>query len=414
MADWWLLSGGYLYSKLKGDAAFNQTTVNSVGVPIAGLFWSSDLIQLERESHILSLSSLLLPTKDLSLSVGLQPEWTHQASLGNLHFDEGDPDLPQFFFLQPAKVQSDLDTRKISEQFGLRYTWIPWTVLFGEARWEQQYIGQTEDLVGDELFLSGHGFYRDTDFRNLRRQDRAGFNTSPWPFLSLNFEYRVANSDSDYDNRKIALESEGYSAFIRGRKIDTDTLQTKLALRPAKWIKLTLTYQHTATDYQTTTAPVASGASPGGTIFAGNYEAHVYGVSATVTPFQRLYFYSSFTYSDSRTAAAHNGDPSIVPYEGNIYSLSASANYSLNPSTDLHAAYSFSRGDYGQNNFIAGLPLGLDYTRHGLMAGVTRRLSSSVTSNLRYAFYQYSEPSTGGMRDYTAHGLFATLMVKWP
>ncbi len=85
----------------------------------------------------------------------------------------------------------------------------------------------------------------------------------------------------------------------------------------------------------------------------------------------------------------------------------------MNKSTDLHATYSFSRADYGQNN-EAGLPLGLNYTRHGLMMGVTRRLTSSLTMNLRYGFFQYSEPSSGAVNDYTAHGVFATLVVKWP
>jgi cytochrome c len=414
IADWWLVSAGYLYSRLKGDASLNQTTVDATGVPIAGLFWSSDLIQLDRESHVLSVASLMVPAKDVSLSLGLQPEWTHQSSLGDLHFDEGDPDLPQFFFLQPAKVQSDLDTRKLAEEVGARYTGLPWTVLFGEARWDEQHIGQTEDLLGDELLLSGHAFYRDTDFSNVRRQYRAGFNTSPWRAISLNFEYRRSTSDSDYENHKIALEDQGYSAFINGRKIDTEAWQSKLALRPAKWLKLTLTHQWVATDYQTATAPVAGGFAPGGAIFAGEYSAHVYGVSATLTPFQRFYAYGSFTYSDSRTATAHNGDPSLVPYEGNIYSLSASVNYALNLVTDLHAAYSYSRAAYGQNNFVAGLPLGLDYTRHSLMAGVTRRINRHLTSNLRYAFYQYSEPSSGALTDYTAHGVFATFIVKWP
>ena len=48
------------------------------------------------------------------------------------------------------------------------------------------------------------------------------------------------------------------------------------------------------------------------------------------------------------------------------------------------------------------------------MLGVTRRLTSYLTSNLRYGFYHYSEPSSAGINDYTAHGVFATLSFKWP
>jgi len=102
-----------------------------------------------------------------------------------------------------------------------------------------------------------------------------------------------------------------------------------------------------------------------------------------------------------------------VPYEGHTYAVIASANYALNKSTVLHAAYTFSQSDYGQNNLADGLPLGLIYTRHGLIAGLRRQLSRYVTASLRYGFYQYSEPSSGGFNDYTAHGVFATATIKW-
>src|SRR5262249_39401587 len=45
--DQLLVSAGYLYSKLDGDSSFSQTTINSSGVPVPGLFWSSDEILLK-------------------------------------------------------------------------------------------------------------------------------------------------------------------------------------------------------------------------------------------------------------------------------------------------------------------------------------------------------------------------------
>ena len=168
-----------------------------------------------------------------------------------------------------------------------------------------------------------------------------------------------------------------------------------------------------STDYSTTTDPVPGGGTPE-SLLAGNYAAHVYGLGLTLTPFQRFYFSGTFTYSESRNITGLQAGSSVVPYDGHVYGVLASANFSLNPKTDLHCAYSFSQADYGQNNFADGLPLGLTYSRHGLMAGVSRRLTGYLTSTLRYGFYRYSEPSTGGNSDYTAHGVFATLMVKWP
>jgi hypothetical protein len=356
----------------------------------------------------------------LTASVGVQSEWTREEGLGRVHLDEGDPPSP--FDLYPATVQSDLDETKVSENVSLRFTKIPWTVVFADARFEQDRIGQFEsdlpDLRAEENAETT--FIRDTDYTNERREYRAGFDTSPWRWFALSAHYKRRTSDSDYDTAKTLLTSPiptvtGYPGFIRSRRIDGDEVQTKLVLRPTSWLKTTLTYQLVATDYSTTTDIVPNGVVPEG-LLAGTYDAHVYGFNAQLTPFQRLYFTGTFTYSDSRTRTAQNGSspPSVVPYRGDVYTVLASATYILSKATDLQLTYSFSRSDYGQNNVAEGLPLGLDYTRHGLLAGATWRLTKTMTSSLRYGFYQYSEPSSGGFNNYTAHAIFGTIAMKLP
>lgn len=415
VAEWWLLTGGYLYSRFNGDASLNQATLNISGVPVFGRFWSSEDIVLNREAHIFSVASLFTVNDALSLSLGSQNEWQRQEGFGNVHLDEGDPALPQFFALLPASVHSNLDKFKTMQNVGVRFTQIPFTVLFAEARLEQECIGQFERM---DAFEQGHDeahdtFLRDMDATNDRRDWRAGFSTSPWRWVALSAHYRSRLSHSEYDHRRdIGLEAAGYSAFIRERRIDGDEVQAKLALRPATWLKATFTYQVVSTDFRTETDPVPGGVVPEG-LLAGKYDAHVYGLNVTVTPVRRLYFSSSFTYSDTRMVSARNDNPSIVPYEGDVYSVLASARYVLSERTDLHAAYAFSRADYGQRNFADGLPLGLDYTRHGLTAGLTRRVTSFLTTSVRYGCFQYSEPSARGVNNYTAHGVFATAAFDW-
>jgi hypothetical protein len=110
---------------------------------------------------------------------------------------------------------------------------------------------------------------------------------------------------------------------------------------------------------------------------------------------------------------AHRNFPAIVPYRGDTYSFIGSANYAVNMTTDLQVAYAFFQTDFGQNNVTDGLPLGINYTRHSLMACISRKFSERVKAGLRYGFYSYAEPSSGGANDYTAHGVFATLAFKW-
>jgi hypothetical protein len=154
--------------------------------------------------------------------------------------------------------------------------------------------------------------------------------------------------------------------------------------------------------------------SPGGPILDGHYAAQTYGFSATLTPVQKLYFSGTFTYSESRATTAGNGDPVIPPYCGNVYTLNATATYALNAKTAWQTSYAFSRSTYGQNNPAASVPLGLDFTRHELLVGLTRQLTKRLSGVLQYQFSRYSEPGHGQANDFTAHGIFATLIYKWP
>jgi hypothetical protein len=92
----------------------------------------------------------------------------------------------------------------------------------------------------------------------------------------------------------------------------------------------------------------------------------------------------------------------------------SSANFVLSKSTDLHATYSFSRADYRQHNEADGLPLGIFYDRHAVMAGITRRLLKNMTGTLQYGFFYYHEPTSGGANNYTAHAVLASLNVAMP
>jgi hypothetical protein len=415
MTEHWLLSGGYLYSRLEGDASLDQFTLNPLGIPTNGTFWSADTTVLTRESQIVSLENLIIPVEWFSLSAGAQSEWTRQNGFGSINLDQGDPNLPASFFMYPASVQSDLDTQKTSENISARFTAIPFTALFAEARLDQESIGQFERDAPEAGTPPDRSttFLRHTDYSNDRRQFRAGFSTSPWSWVSLNAHYQRRTSDSDYDNTKIAIDPAGYSAFIRHRGLDTDEIQAKIVLHPVSWLRTTFTWQAVSTDFSTTTDPVPGATRPSG-LLAGNYDAQDFGLSATITPIANLYFSGSFTYGNSRISTLNTADPSVVPYRGDNYSFYGSVTYGLSPSTDLHATYSFSKADYGQNNIVGGLPLGLDYTRHGLTLGINHRFSELLAGRFGYGFYDYSEPSSGHFNSYTAHGVFATLVLKLP
>lgn len=407
--DWWFLSGGAYYSRLRGNDYFSQTTA------IPAFDFSSTLasqkIILKRESEIFSVANLFAPLDCLTLSLGSQNEWTRENSFGtsvpDLELNLNEPD------------GSDLEKLRTSQSANIRFTKIPFTVLFADARFDQENIveSQEEDPVQ---------FNRRTDSFNNRHDIKAGFNTSPWRWMDLNAQYHRQSSVTDYDhlqdvyNGIPADATNGYPAFILNRNIRTDGLETRLALRPARWLKTTFTYQIADTDYSSKTDPafdhglLSQPVSPGGTLWDGRYFAQTYGVNAVVTPVAWFYFSGGFTFSRSSTTTAANGDPTVTAYQGNIYTANGTMTCAFNAKSSGSIGYVFTRADYGQNNPASAIPFGLDFTRHEVRAGLNRQITRRLAGVLQYRFSQYAEPGAGSFNNFTAHGIFASFVYQWP
>jgi len=403
--DWLLASAGYLYSSLNSDAAFRQETA----IPTVGIWQTtSDRIVVDRDSHVVNLNGLLGPWKGLSLVAGVQAEWMRQQGMGS-GVESVLPDSPALY---EPRFRTDIDRATMEENARLRYTGLPFTTLFAEGRLQQESTGHYEESLAESV-TGAAPFLRDTDASSDLRDWRAGFSTSPWTRATLTAHFREHQKLASYKHLQDSID--GYSAFIRSRDVCTDEAEARLTLRATRWLKTTLGYKYAKTDFWTETDPALGGAgSPGDWILAGDQQAHIYSLGAVLTPMRRLYWSTTLAYHDTRTVAEDNGSAEVAPYRGHIYNALSSATFALTERMDLHGTYTFSYADYGQDNFAAGLPLGLEFQRHGIEVGVTRHWLKSISTRLQYGFYKYDEPSSGGFTDYTAHAIFGTLTLRWP
>jgi hypothetical protein len=173
------------------------------------------------------------------------------------------------------------------------------------------------------------------------------------------------------------------------------------------------TYQLVSTDIRTSTEAVPM-LAPGGTLQSGDYAANIYSVSATVTPLPRWYLTGYFSLQDTRTTSFANQDPSVQTYRGNVYTVMTTTGYALDSKTDLTLEYSYSRSDnFNNSNNAVGLPLGLNFQRNAVLAGISRKISKNVVARLRYGFYSYDESSTGGFNNYIANIASASCTVRF-
>ena len=405
LRDWFSVYGGYLYSRLQGDGSYQQSTLDGSGAAIGGDQWSANNILLKRESQVASFGSLLGPWSGLSLSTGAQAEWTQQEGSGL-----ESALLPVPIGVQPPAtnlVIGDLYSASARENMALRYTTIPYTVLFAEGHLRQESLRQF-----DSGFVRGSRFTRISDADIQSTEYRTGFNTSPWQRLSFGGSYRHSAKSTDYRTTKTPNGLPDYPGFIDWRDIREDQIETRVLYRASVWFTTSFNYRYQKTDFNSATTPITF-LSPGGPIKAATQDAHVYSVNAVVTPYRRLYLSSTLSYTDSRTATALDGQDGLVPYQGHVYTALTSGTFSLNAKTDLNASYIYSRSEYGQNH-TASVPTGINYERHDVRFGVRRRVTKNLAMNLTYGFSQYREPTSGGATDFTAHSIFATATVAWP
>jgi hypothetical protein len=421
--DWFYTSAGYLYSHLDADADFNFDRINPSGLPVASPFiqrslWTSQRIVLERESHVGNANVFLGPWKNFSLALGAQSEWTRQN--GTLSGVETDFIAPPFNgppFNIPDQVRSvsaitDIDRMAVDETAQLRFSGLRFTTLFAEVRLQQESIGHYENVEGNDPFI------RDTDANSESMDFRGGFESSPLVWLKFGSRYRFYNKSTTYNDGFLdgePLDILGYPTFINSRDVETQEIESQITLRPAKWLKATFTHKLVASDYRTTTEPISlltpGDFAPGGEVFSGNYDAQVFSANVTLTPWRRLHWFASASYQDVRSVSFHENSEAVVPYSGDIWSLSTRGRFVLTKKTDLTLGWTFSTADFRQDNLAAGLPVGVEYDLHGFQVGLVSRHTKNVTTKIQYGYYQYDEPSSGSANDYRAHAVFAS--VSW-
>lgn len=406
--DWLTVSSGWLYARLDGDGSFNQSTLDGSGAFIFGDQWIANRITMKRESQVVSLAGAAGPWSGFTLSVGAQGEWTRQESVGGEDLRIGDPGVP-VLFSDASMVTGNLDSRSARENALLRFTKIPFTVVTAEGRLQQESLARFEERPdGNDPFT------RDTDADISAQEYRVGFNSSPWSRLSFGASFKHRARRTDYTHLEI-FHPVGYlyPGFLVWRDIVNDQADARLVYRIAPWLRTSFNYRWQATDFDSATRPV-DGGSPGGSLDAANYEAHVYSVNVVATPTPRLYLSGTFSCSDSRTRTAQNDAGYLAPWRGDVISVLSSATFAVTPETNLRASLAFSKSDYGQGNAQTGLPAGINYERHAVQFAVAQRFAGKVTASLGYGFYQYHEPTSGGAGDYRAHAIFASATIPWP
>lgn len=408
--DWFYASGGYLFSKMNADSSVNMNAPSLLEQV------SAPQITLERESNVGNLNGLFGPFDGLTISTGLQAEWTSQNGIGPGTLDEETPP-PVVNSTIPFEMASRYDQTSVAENLSVRYSKIPFSAVYAEAHLQQEDISQYDQFSATNDILNKAVFIQHTDYHNQTTDFRAGFDTSPWQAVSFVGQFRRYQSDSQYDSGPLIQPvATAYPTFLLDRQIITDEAELKLVLHVSPRFKTMLSYQYEADDYGVTTRPFATFGvpiSPGGALTAGEGHSGIYSINSTWTPVSRLFLSSMFSYQASTLITASGGDAAVAPYRGNTYTALVNGTYVLNATTDLFAGFSLSDANYSEDNFAAGLPLGIEYQRRSVQLGVTRKFSKNISAKLQYRYDYYEEPSSGGADNFRASSIFGVVTFRF-
>lgn len=383
------VSLGWLLNDLEGEGTFNMMTVPFGPEPF-DKNWQADTIALDQESHVLNLNAKAGPYKHVSIHGGIQAHSTETEGETRAVLTET---LPGVGPASPeARILSSSDQDGLEETLGLRYSGIPHTSLFADARWTQKGI----DLFERETEDAALAFERHTDTDVDRSRYTVGFSTSPIRRLAFSGHYRRANRENDYDH---LLDTEpGYSAFINAQELTTNEIETRVSARLTSTVKASFQYQFVSTEIDTffRTDPPAA-------VESGNYTTDTYSLSVTATPLARLYLTGLFSYRNIESETFDNGGRAVGAYEANVYTFIGTAGWAFDEKTELKLQYLYSRSDNFSGDPEDGLMLGNDGTRHGVSLDCSRRLTEKMKARLRYGFFKNDEAAGGGADDYQAH-----------
>ena len=411
--SWWLLSGGYLYLDQNADAGFNLDsflTENPGAEPFPGD--TSRQIILNRHSHVFNVNSQFVPRKGLSLFTGLQHDRTRQSGEGDLWL----------FGTTPTEIGANIDQTATEENVGIRYTGWRRSVLYVDARLLQSRIGQRENQFVDDNFPFEDDFMRDTDAELDGREFRWGWNWSPLQRLTVQTRYRQRDRRNRYRHtRDVHLgdftpSGDGYPAYIRSRRLDTDDFHVKFNIRVSRKLRATLAWRTIADDYELRVAPVHYD----GQLFSpdkshsGHYDSNHYLASLSGQPIRWLRLTATAGLNDVRTISSVTDGEILRPYSGQALSLLGNAQVQLDNHWEWQTTYSFSRADFSQSNTGFNFPIGRDYRLHGTVTGLSRKWGQKAAIQLQYGYYYYSDPGRNHANDYTAHALALSFRQTLP
>jgi hypothetical protein len=422
-SDTFWFTAGYSYTTLGSDLAGSRIygpDYNSMYGPFPNIqFRDEGFLNLagtsEVDEHVVNGNLFWMPMKDVTLLSGFR--YTHEAEDSWSSFLSTNTNSSKVL-LPPVLESADTsqDFNNYAERFEARYTGIENWLFWAEGEWTEENGTVHEHAVSggsDEGMLN-----KDTSLLGQKYTIGANWYATPTMSLSSQYYYQAAEYDND-----IKTDLNGANQRLLSQDWTTNDFNIRINFRPNIPAPLGTLSMVTRYDYMQTLTSGMWAIDPAGTKLAEEHTAlitsHVIGETLTWSPLARLYPQGTLSYvlDETKTPAGNiiltDSKPSVLDFQNDYWTVSGGAGFIIDNRTDFHADYTFYRANDYVNNIDASLPYGAGATEHTVSASISRQLTPSVRLMLRYAFFHYTDETSGGHNDYDAHSIFSSLQYRF-
>ena len=365
------------------------------------------------DQHVVTLSGAWRPLKDLVIIPSFRFENNELSSASDAIETVVPPSGPLVVRFEPLLAESERDFDSVTEALEIRYSGVKKWSFYLKGEWMQEDLSQIErDFEFEEeepSLLIG----RDTEADICMQKYVIGANFYPSSAINIAAQYYKKIYENDYDHPfdttpNTVTNGDRYPAFLREQDFDTDDFNIRVTWRPISNFTSVSRY-----DYQMSTIETRGDLLD--LVESADITAHILSETITWNPLPRLYLQGSIHYVWNETntpSDQHIGDI-VQDMQNDYWNGTVTVGYALGDKTDLQVNYFYYRADNFEDNSLVSQPYGSDAEEHAVTAVLNHEFSRHIRGSLRYGYFSNRTDAYGGLHDYDAHMVGASLQYRF-
>ncbi len=407
-------SAGFMFTDMENDTTGSRIWGNDFDVVFSpdagnGQGYTNLLSSARKHDYVLNLNLMSKPLQTLTITPSVRVErqdWDANSSafstFGNNLFGA-------------TRSEADADAIDVRERLDIRYSGITNWVFTAQGEWTE---GQGNVAENGGIFNSinnpGTPIDRETDETRFFQKYSLGVKWYPARRVSIDVGGYYKQNNYDYDHTLDSTPNNSianrYPAYLTMQSFDTYDGNARLTLRPLANLTLVSRYEYQLSTVNTTPDP-ASGLSEAE---SSKLTSHIFSQNVSWSPWSRLYVQAGFNYvvSELKTPAS-DYTAAVLKSQNNYWTVNLNTGLVLDDKTDLNLGYTYYRADNYTDNSTVGVPYGSGAEEHGVSATVVRRITNKLRLTVRYGYYTFSDDTSGGNNDYSAHVVSTGLQYRF-